>query len=138
MVFKAPFKPYLFFGLGFLDVVPAHFDAGGEDGPGELHDVHSQQVAELLCDCKGQRQGGSTETLPGHLELPSAAAGGSWHLLAPPELHRGPVTVPRALSPRLAGSPEGRSWMSLGSTAFHGSAAREQPPARVRVLCQLL
>lgn len=57
--FQAPLKAHLFFGLGFLDVVPAHFDAGGEDGPGELHDVHSQQVAELLCDCEGtegQRQ----------------------------------------------------------------------------------
>lgn len=38
----------LLFGLCFLDVVSAHFDPRGQDGSGELHDVHAKQVTELL------------------------------------------------------------------------------------------
>lgn len=42
---------HLFFGLGFLDVVSANLDAGGENSPSKLHHVHPKQVAELLCNC---------------------------------------------------------------------------------------
>lgn len=39
---------YLFFGLGLLDVVSAHFDAGGQNGPSKLHHIQPQQVTQLL------------------------------------------------------------------------------------------
>lgn len=38
----------LLFGLCLLDIVSAHFDPRGQDGSGELHDVHAKQVAKLL------------------------------------------------------------------------------------------
>lgn len=40
--------PYLFFGLCLLYIISSHFDPRGEDSSGELHDVHPEQVAELL------------------------------------------------------------------------------------------
>lgn len=39
---------YLLFGLRFLDIVSSHFDSGTENSSGELHDIHSKQVAKLL------------------------------------------------------------------------------------------
>jgi hypothetical protein len=41
---------HLLFGLGFLYVIPANLDPGREDSPSELHHIHPEQVAELLCD----------------------------------------------------------------------------------------
>jgi len=39
---------YLFFSLGFLYIVSAHFDSWRQDGTGELHDIHAEQVAKFL------------------------------------------------------------------------------------------
>lgn len=39
---------YLFFSLGFLHIVSAHFDSWRQDGTGELHDIHAEQVAKFL------------------------------------------------------------------------------------------
>lgn len=38
----------LLFSLRFLDVVSSHFDPRGQDGSGELHDIQTQQMTELL------------------------------------------------------------------------------------------
>lgn len=45
---------YLFFGLCLLYIVSSHFDSWGKDSSGELHNIHSKQVAELLrrWECK--------------------------------------------------------------------------------------
>lgn len=43
---------HLFFGLCLLYIVSSHFDSWGEDSSGELHNIHSKQVAELLCRWK--------------------------------------------------------------------------------------
>lgn len=40
--------PYLFFGLCLLYIVSSHFNPRREDSSGELHNIHSKQVAELL------------------------------------------------------------------------------------------
>lgn len=45
---------YLFFSLGFLYIVPAHFDPWGQNGTCEFHDVHAEQVAKLLSSCETQ------------------------------------------------------------------------------------
>lgn len=45
---KKTLNPHLFLGLSLLDVLSAHFDPGGQDGPGELQHVDAQQVAQLL------------------------------------------------------------------------------------------
>lgn len=42
-------KLCLLLGLSLLDEVSAHLDAGRQDGPGEVRDVHSHEVAHLLC-----------------------------------------------------------------------------------------
>lgn len=43
---------YLFFSLGFLYIVSAHFDSWRQDGTCELHDIHAKQVAKLLSSWK--------------------------------------------------------------------------------------
>lgn len=45
---KSYTEPHLFFGLCLLHIISSYFDPWGEDGSGELHNVHAKQVAELL------------------------------------------------------------------------------------------
>lgn len=44
-------KSYLFFGLGLLHVLSAHFDPRCEDGAGELQHIDAQQMAQFLSSC---------------------------------------------------------------------------------------
>lgn len=41
----------LLLGLSLLHNLPAHFDAGGEDGTGEVGHIDALQVAHLLSSC---------------------------------------------------------------------------------------
>lgn len=42
---------YLLLGLRLLHIISTHFDAGHEQGPGEIRHPQSQEAAELLCSC---------------------------------------------------------------------------------------
>lgn len=106
---QAPLEAHLFFGLGLLDVVPAHFDAGGEDGPGELHDVHPQQVAELLCDCRDRGTEGALRACP---DL-AAAPHQELHLRSCTSAP-GQCSASGTLSPRLAELSRGTQLDVLG------------------------
>lgn len=59
---------YLLLGLRLLHHLPAHLDAGGEDGAGEVRHIYALQVAHFLGSC-GDTGGGfkgsdSAETSP--------------------------------------------------------------------------
>lgn len=54
---QSQMKLYLLFGLCLLYIVSSNFDPRGEDRSGELHNVHSKQVAELLCHWECEDKG---------------------------------------------------------------------------------
>lgn len=51
VVFQSTTCTHLLLGLGLLDILAAHFDAGSENGSTELQYTDAQQVAELLRCC---------------------------------------------------------------------------------------
>lgn len=48
---------YLLLGLGLLHHLPAHFDAGREDGTGEVRHIYALQVAHFLGSCGDTGEG---------------------------------------------------------------------------------